>query len=220
MRLKYWIKLGLEVFLWSLAACVFFGVIMLIQGSEQDFASLLVSLMSILSGFGGLMLAIFSGTVYKLYLPLTLSMGSTRREAFFGIEVYRLTSIVCFLCLFAVCNHLPPIAARIQADPAGMTLYAPLSILGYYLLSSSMGSLLGIVTLRFGKVGTIIMAIILGLFGGFCGFVMSSGTLLPDFLSSHLGQLRPSWIFLFGLACHLLMTIPETKTINHMVVKL
>lgn len=220
MRLKYWIKLGLQVFLWSLVACALFGIIMLFQGSELDYASLVLSMMGILCSFGGLMLAVFAATVYKLYLPLTLSMGSTRREAFFGIQLYRLVGIVCFLILFASLSHLPLLAEQIRTVPSWTVLYSPLFLLGYYLLCGSLGDLMGLVSLRFGKVGNVIMLVILAIFGGFCGFAMSAGGTLASFFSSFLWQFRPVWICLFGLLCHLLMMIPETKTINHMVVKL
>lgn len=219
MKLKYWVRLSFQVFLWSLAGCLFFFLLMLLQVSGLSSTSALRDLVGMLAPFCGLMLAIFMTSVYKLYLPLAISMGSTRKDAFFGIQLFKLLLALAFVLLATILKYLPMMAQPDNHDMMGQLFRSPLALFGYYLAISALGSLLGLLSLRFGKVGNVIMLVILAGFGGFCGYFVSSGG-TAAFLSSLSVQSMTSGLLVFGVVFHLIMTIPESKAVGRCVVKL
>ena len=213
MRLRYWIKTGLQTFGMVIGACLIYGFLMSIQ--MQDALSDMFVLMPVyLLLFGGMMLLASNIGVYKFNLQLALAFGSTRNEAIVGLNLFRLIPTVLLTAVLVIICGLPvgeaPVSA-VQAIPLG---------LGVYLFFGALGSAIGVIFTKYGKVVAVITAVLLVLICGACGFLVGfSGS------SSFLGSLifsdsLPWLIFCIGLLIYALSQIPEQRTVWKCNVKL
>ena len=113
--------------------------------------------------FSAIMLLAMMLAVYKFSLGLSISMGSTRREAFVGLQVFRLLPTLVTVGLTALLTLMPSVEAF-----WGPAVVIP-AALGLFLATGAFGSLLGMVYLRFGKLGavlSVILFILIGITGG------------------------------------------------------
>lgn len=112
-----------------------------------------------------IMMVCFS--THILYIPLVLSMGSTRREAYLGFLLYRVASALTPL-LAAVLIWLPLPG---EIAESGRTL---LPIIGLMLLFAvNAGSLMGAVYQKLRILGLVLLVIVCGAVGGCVGLLMS-----------------------------------------------
>ncbi len=207
MRLQFWIKSGLQTCVAVIGACGFYALLMYIQlgDNTQD----LLSMVPIyLLAFGGMMLMVMNTGVYKLHLHLALSFGSTRNEAILGLNLFRLIPAALLTVILTVICALPDSDFPFQSVPMG---------LGVYLLFGALGTLIGIVFTKYGKIVTVITTIVIVLGCGAIGFfvAMSGGGV-------HLGGTGSlSWLMLcLGLLLYAIMQIPEQRTVWNCNVKL
>ena len=206
MRLRYWIKCGLKTFGAVIAACGIYALLVGIQ--MDDMMDGLFSLMPLyLLLFGGMMLMSMNIGVYKLNLPLALSFGSTRNEAIVGLNLFRIipaalmTAILTVLC--AVSGGEMGFSAS-QAIPIG---------LGVYLATGAIGTLLGIIFTKYGKVATVITVVLLLLCGGGMGLLAGYAD-SNSFLANILFSGKIHWLVLgIGLLLYSLAAIPEQRTV-------
>lgn len=207
MRLRFWIRSGLQTFVAVIGACAFYALLMYIQLGDgtQDLIS---TVPMYLLAFGGMMLMVMNIGVYKLHLHLALSFGSTRNEAILGLNLFRLIPAVLLTAILTVICALPGSDFPFQSIPLG---------LGVYLLFGALGTLIGIVFTKYGKIVTVITAIAIVLCCGAIGFFVgiSGGGI-------HLGGVgNLSWILLcIGLFLYAIMQIPEQRTVWNCNVKL
>ncbi len=138
---------------------------------------------------GGRMLGVmtFSGFVFPLmlelnlmviHLPLTLSMGVTRRGAFLGFMVGKLEFTVGVAAVLMLAQ-----AAAGQFFHAEPIFYGArlLGVMALMLISASVGELMGLLGLRFGRTAILAFSIgaglLCGVVGAVIGFLAAEGGL-------------------------------------------
>lgn len=213
MRLRFWIKSGLQTFFLVVSACLLYGFLMGIQ--LQDALSDMFVLMPVyLLLFGGMMLLTMNIGVYKFNLQLALAFGSTRNEAIVGLNLSRLIPSLLLTAVLVIFCGLPVAEAPVspvQAIPLG---------LGVYLFFGALGSVIGVIFTKYGKVVAIVTAVLLVLICGVCGFLAGfSGS--NSFLGSLIFSAGLPWLVLgIGLLAYALSQIPEQRTVWKCNVKL
>ncbi len=204
MRYRYWLKSALQLFGAVMLGSVIFSAMLLIQGHYFSIKETLRQCTTFLFTFGSMTQLMFYFSIYKLSIPLTLSFGSTRKEAFWGVQLLRYT-------LTALCLGLYVLLSAIAGTPIHF-LFA----VGLFLLAGAAGSLLGILAVRFGKAVTIIASIVFGMLCGVIGVIVGMSA---DFTFILTGSL--SWgVLIAGIVFHLAMFIPEKRTISRLLVRL
>lgn len=156
MRLKDWFKTGAFHAFTAIAGSIAYGVMMYMMGVEGSFADLLWIAVVYLMTFGAFMSIVLIMSVQKQNLPLALSFGSTRKEAFWGMQCYRVVYMVLIMSAAAV------LAMLTGEDGAEMAV-AFLSIgVTAMLVMGSFGSVIGIAGLKFGKGVMIAIGVVSG----------------------------------------------------------
>lgn len=207
MKLKYWITSGFQIFLIVVAASFLYGLLITVQNSYMDWNDLWVLLPIYQLLFGGMMQLAQTTGVYKLNLNLALAFGSTRNEALLGLQLFRLIPTLCNTALICV----------LQAVAGENAIFTPLTALpislGIGLAGGALGTVIGIVYARFGRLATVLTVLVmvaLGITGGVLA-VMSSETQWLQYLVSHIGF---SWLALgIGLILYGVAMIPEHRTV-------
>ena len=87
MRALHWIRQGLMMFAILLVACPVYTLMMSMQEDALVWEDILLLTGSFMMMFGIFFTMIFSTMLYTQDLPITLSFGSTRKEAFWGIQL-------------------------------------------------------------------------------------------------------------------------------------
>lgn len=141
MRLKDWLKSGLQYGAIVVGASFLYGVLM---GPSSVSEMLTMTAMYMLL-FGAVINMLYNVTVYKVTLPLALSFGSTRKEAFVGIQCYRLVYAVLVIGV-----AVPLFLLAGEDGRADMMFFAPIGI-GLLLTLNGLGAVLGMLGNRFGK---------------------------------------------------------------------
>lgn len=207
MKLKYWITNGFQILLIVVAASFLYGLLITVQNSYMNWNDLLVLLPIYMLLFGGMMQLAQTIGVYKLNLNLCLAFGSTRNEALLGLQLFRLIPILCNTALICV----------ILALAGENALFTPLTALpislGIGLAGGALGSVIGIVYARFGRLATVLTVVIIvavAITGGVLA-VMSSQTQWLQSLVNHIGF---SWlVFCIGLFLYGIAMIPEQRIV-------
>jgi hypothetical protein len=141
MRLKDWFKSGLQYAAIIIFASAIYGVLM--EPTNLDEMVSMAAMYMLL--FGGAMSLLFSISVYKVMLPVSLGFGSTRREAFVGIQCYR--------GVYMVLVSAAAVGLYLLGGKMGLTelkVLAPIGI-GLMPLMTAVGAVIGMVGSRFGK---------------------------------------------------------------------
>lgn len=206
MRLRYWIKTGLQTFLWVVGACALYSFLMFIQ-MDDFLQGALINLPIYLLLFGGMMLMGMNIGAYKFNLQLALSFGSTRNEAIVGLNLMRLiptlllTALVALLCSL---TDATDVLTAAQAIPVG---------LGVYLTCGALGSVVGVVFTKYGKIATVVTMIAFFLVAGGAGFLAGfSGD--ERFLAWVTFDGNLPWLILaMGLFIYAIASIPEQRTV-------
>lgn len=212
MRRRLWILDGLQYTGLSLAVTAFYTLMITLQQS-LSWEDVLAVFPLYLALMGGLMAAICAMTAHRVQLQVAISLGLTRRESWGGIHLLRLIPAVGVSVLTAV-------LAAVGRNPWAAPWMLLVLSLGVQLFCAALGTLLGLVYLKWGKFGTlltVLMAIFAGGLGGF-GAVMGFETLGVDRLFS--GDVLPWLILAFGAICYGLVQIPEGRTLAHMQVRI
>ncbi len=132
-----------------------------------------------------------------VYFGIALSMGTTRRAAFIGLQVVKI--VVAFLCsllvsLGDVCNNL------LSGMPAAFSAEGLFTMIGYGLLAAAVGEFMGFLSHRVGgKLGMVFLVAVCAIFGGVCGGmigVMGEDGVLPIIRIFSM----PLWLFLLTVA--------------------
>lgn len=168
MRLKDWFKSGLQYGAIVVGASFLYGALM---GPSSVSEMLTMTAMYMLL-FGAAINMLYNATVYKVTLPVALGFGSTRREAFVGIQCYRLVYAALVIGV-----ALPLYLLSGEDGRADMIFFAPIGI-GLMLTLNGLGAVLGMLDNRFGKgvlaavtvIGSLLACVIL--FGGIIVFAL------------------------------------------------
>lgn len=204
MRLRFWIRQGLEMA--GITALVSFVYALLMSHeAEHSFTTRFIFLLLMM---GAAIQMILPGINFKTNVSVTLSFGSTRREAFWGLQCYQLIQV-------GLLTALVGLLAMVTTDAElAVQAVVPLT-LGAMLVFSALGTLLGMAAVQFGGKIAILISVILVLAAvGIMAvlFILSEGTLELAF---------GSWELLAaGAAAYLLVRIPEKRTLDSFCVKL
>lgn len=214
MRLRFWLKNGLELLGMTVGISAFYCALMWIQLETGGWSDVLSLLPVCLIIFGAFMFAITAIGLYKMTISLVLSFGSTRREVLMGLQLYRLLPAVGIALLAALLTVIPGV------EPVFSPCTTLLLSLGAFLLGGAAGAVLGMVSYRFGKVGTVITVICLGLFGFGLGLLAAFSADGQSWLSALAERGGLPWLCLgLGAAAYLLVMIPESRIVRSYQVK-
>ena len=208
MRLKDWLKSGLQYGAIVVGASFLYGTLM---GPSSVGEMLTMTAMYMLL-FGAAINMLYNITVYKVMLPLALSFGSTRKEAFVGIQCYRL--------VYAVLVIGVAVPLYLLAREDGVTelmIFVPIGI-GLMLMMNALGAVLGMIGNRFGKGFMAVLTVVGSLIA--CGIVVTA-VILFSFLSESIGSYYGLWLLpVVGLVIYGLVSIAEHKAVKKYSVKL
>lgn len=208
MRLKDWLKSGLQYGAIVVGASFLYGTLM---GPSSVGEMLTMTAMYMLL-FGAAINMLYNITVYKVMLPLALSFGSTRKEAFVGIQCYRL--------VYAVLVIGVAVPLYLLAREDGVTelmIFVPIGI-GLMLMMNALGAVLGMIGNRFGKGVMAVLTVVGSLIA--CGIVVTA-VILFSFLSESIGSYYGLWLLpVVGLVIYGLVSIAEHKAVKKYSVKL
>lgn len=212
MRLKLWTRDGLQYTGLTIGVAAFYTLMITLQQS-LTWEDVLAVFPLYLALMGGLMAAVCAMSAHRVQLQVAISLGLTRRESRWGIHLLRLIPAVGISVLAAV---LAAVGRNPMAAPWQLLVMA----LGLQLFCAALGTVLGLVHLKWGKFGTlmtVLVAIVAGGLGGF-GAVMSMEALGMDSLFR--GDVLPWLILAFGAICYGLVQLPEGRTLAHMQVRI
>jgi hypothetical protein len=214
MRLKDWFKTGAVHAFSAIFGSIAYGVMMHLMGLEGSFADMLRIAVVYLLVFGGFMSVVLIMSVQKQNLPLALSFGSTWKEAFWGMQCYRVVYIALVTVAAVVLSLL---TGEDGADMAAAYILTGVTVM---LIMGTLGSVTGIAGLKFGKgamiaIGIATGVLMVGLLIGFVILVLSTGKMEID-LSGWLLWLLP----VFGLVLHIGSMVLEHRMIFQYNVKL
>ena len=212
MRLKYWIKQGIDTFVLILGASVLYGILMFIQ-TDSGWDGLLTLLPLYLLLFGALMMLGMTVGIYKMAIPLTISFGSTRNEVLLGLQIFRIIPMILLPALATLLTAL-------SGEPAALPLSAvfPLGV-GVFLLTNAIGVVLGVVFTRYNKTAAIVTAVAVMMTA--FGVGVLSGISEQNNLLSRINFSSIPWLVLaLGLFLYSLSMIPEQRTVWKCNVKL
>ena len=199
MKLKSWFQLGLSLIGWSLLCAMFFVLIGVI-GEGFELLGPLSSLPMYILFCAAIFAVLMSMTTYLSYLPLYLSLGSTRKEAWLGLHLVQLVLAVgCTAIAALLCLILPGDPAR---DLIPLLPAALLAILAF----AKLGSAAGCIALLFPKVGRVLSFVLCLVFSGAAGFCGASAA--TSFRDSFRLSL-PGWAMLMAGAALAALLIVE-----------
>lgn len=214
MRVKFWIQEALQNGLVVAGGSVCYGVMMTLTGAIENVERMLGIMMMFLLLFGAGMGIVIGLNLWKLNLPLALSFGSSRKEAFWGLQWYHLiyngvvlatTMVLCVLCG--------------ATAPLSLGLLLPVSV-ALLLLSTAAGTIFGIVGVKYGKTVVIIISVVIGIL--LAGGIMAVVTLF--IMQDAVGLNLTNWIIwglpVVGVVLYGLSLIAEHKMVYRFAVKL
>lgn len=207
MRLKDWVKTALQYSGIVVGASLLYGVLM----EPTDLKMMMNMTGTYMLIYGAAMTVLFGITVYKVMLPVSLGFGSTRKEAFVGMQCFRL--IYC-----AIVTAVALLVFLLNGE-IGMAEFKPLApiCIGLMPLFGALGAVLGIIGNRFGKSTMAVVSAV----GALLVMGILFGTLmLFAFLEDKIGVLG-MWMFpVLGLVIYGLTCIWEHKKVMKYCVKL
>ena len=214
MKLRFWVVSALKNLGIIVGASLLYGVLMWMQMDDGTLSNLLEGLSLYLILFGALMTLGINTGLYKMSVSLALSFGSTRREALVGVHLYRLIPAAAVTALASLIFLIPGVEPLF-----GMGTTMVLSA-GLFLLCGAFGSVLGMVSCRFGKTGAIVAGIAAGvvcLCGGFAfGFAAVDQSWWPRLFQG----LGLTWVFLLAAAAiYAIVSVPEYRFVRSFQVR-
>ena len=212
MRLRQWARDGLQYTGLTVAVAAFYTLMIVLQQS-MTWEDILAVFPLYLALMGGLMATVCAMTAHRVQLQVALSLGLTRRESRLGIHLLRLIPAVGVSLLVAI---LAAVCRNPMAAPWQLLVIS----LGLQLFCAALGTVLGLVHVKWGRFGTLItvlVAIFAGGLGGF-GAVMGLEALGVDALFQ--SGMLPWLVLAFGAVCYGLVQLPEGRTLAHMPVKI
>lgn len=213
MRLKDWLKTGTVYALAAIGGSLLYGVLVYMMDVEFDDFSTFIEAGAICLLFVGAFLnLVLILLVQTQNLPLALSFGATRKEAFWGMQCYRIVYAVLIMAVVAMMFLLTE-----GSNDTAMVLL-PIGLAAMLLLGA-IGSVGGVVGVRHGTGAAIAAGVMMGLVS------VGIGIFAVIWMEEHspIGG-HPELIFwLFpaiGLVAHIGSMVLEYKTIYKYNVKL
>ncbi len=212
MRLRFWIKEGFQTFGIILGATILYGLLMFIQ-TDSGWGGLLILLPLYLLLFGALMMMGISIGIYKMAVPLVISFGSTRNEVLLGLQIFRAIPVLLIPALATVLT-----AVSGEDSTFSLSMVFPLGV-GAFLITSALGSIVGVVFTKYGKIATVITVITIMLVAFGAGFLAAFSEDLGTSMVVFSRGIH--WLVLaIGLFLYSISMIPEQRTVWKCNVKL
>lgn len=211
MRLGYWFREGLKIAAVLIVGSMVFALLMFLQTAGDELSDYVLMGALFLLVFGAFMGLALGSSIYLLHVPLAIGFGATRKETMIGVQCFRAVNMIPCIAISALL--LWALNSGDSGIPLGVLL--PVAV-GLYLLYNGFGAVLGVVSLRVGRVvqtvlGLALVVVPLAAFACAAyqvGKAFGSMPALP-------------WIVLaVGAAVYGLAMIPETRTLKKYTVKL
>lgn len=211
MRLKYWLLTAIQSGVIVAFGSLVYVIMMLLMGIEGEMWELLTMASVMLLILGA---AVGMGTcaaAWKLNLPVALNFGSTRKEAFWGLQCHR---IVYSAVVFGISTVLCLLAG--EARVLTQHKFVPLGI-GVLLLAGAFGGMFGMLGTKVGKIAQAILGVL-------SFFLLAGGAIAGVIWIIAMEEMDlPGGVWLFptvSLCLYGLSMIPEYKTVCKYNVKL
>lgn len=207
MRLKDWIKSGLQYAAIVIGASFLYGALMGPTSMEEMMTMTAMYMLM----FGAVINMLFNISTYKVVLPLALGFSSTRKEAFVGMQCYRL--------IYAVLVMGAAVGVYLLAGLGGMTELAQFGPIGVGLmpLMTALGGVLGMIGNRFGKGVLTAMTVV----GSLIGCVLLATTLILSAIFEEQIGILGLWLFpVVSLVIYGVVSIFEYRAVMKYSVKL
>lgn len=212
MRILHWIRQGLNMVGIMLIACPIYTLAMTLQRDQLIWKDVLILSASYMLMFGMFFSIVFSISLYTQDMPLVISFGTTRKEAFWGLQVsraaYTVPMALCAGCLFLIASDISLLE---------LSVAIPFVLAGFLVLHA-LGAIMSILYIKFQKKGLIafgaglITVLIGGVFGFVSAFTRDTELHLPEYLN---------WIVLAaGVLFYGLISAWEHRIIRNYNVKL
>lgn len=177
--MKFWFRSGIQTFLWSCVIALIYIAITTVSSGFDASARLALMAFPYYLLLGTAMFAVMmTNSSYALQLPVSLSMGRTRRETLLGLHIMTLTPVALSIaCCLLYCLIFQNDIARdlLPLLPAATLLL---------IITTCVGHCMGCASIRFPKFGKVIsfiaIMIVCGTAGGIMGWVGASG-MIPAF---------------------------------------
>ena len=198
---RFWLRYYLE----TMAIGFGVGAVMLVlngMGAGREvLAGVLASTPYYIAMGCGISIMMVCFSTHILYIPLVLSLGSTRREVYGGFLLYRVAAALTpLLTAFLIWLPLP---GDIAAD--GRALLPSIGLLLLYAVSA--GSLMGVAYQKLRLLGMILLVVVCGALGGCVGLMMTMNDAGGNLFSRIFGWMD-QWI-LVGLVLGILLAAAD-----------
>lgn len=180
---RFWRRYALELLGMGLAAALFCLAISALGAQPEALPGVLMCMPYYLSIGCAFALILCCFAIHISYMPLVIAMGSTRREAFWGFLLCRLSVVAAASVLSLLLWLLLP--GDIARD--GMKLL-PL-LVWMMLLAASLGSLMGLLYQKWRWLGILVLAILSGVVGAGASMSVMSSSRGTALFSRWLGPL-------------------------------
>lgn len=155
----------------------------LLGGSHMESFLLMFSIYTVLINV--VMTAISGGSTYQLIVPMCMTLNATRKQSFIGVQIEKILMTVWSIPVLLLFSK---VSDGVVGSEIGKLLVLVCCIT---LTAGNLGEVFGVIYLRFGKIGVILMAILGGIAGGCVGagfsiIILSKGKDKMAALMSHL----------------------------------
>lgn len=208
--MKLWFRYGLHTFLWSLGVALLYLVIATFSSAfSADISDILIAFPYYVLLGCAMFAVMMTNSIYILQLPVSLSMGRTRRETLLGIHVMTLTP-VCGVILFCLLFCL-----IVRNDMTRDMLLLLPAAAAALVTTTCVGHCMGCASIRFPKFGKVIsfiaIMIVCGGAGGVMGWIGASG-IFPSF--EHISFSCIVTVIVFGVMLIMLaVTLPFQRSV-------
>ncbi len=165
--LRYWSWISIKNMVMLMGFAVFFGVIMGV--AEGDIWKIIDTITFYLVLFGIVIGSAIQVSASQCYMPQCLAMGAKRKDTFIGIQCTNMFIAAIFYLTALVLQAVIGVAGQNtwQAD-TGNSQFLLFYVTGVF-LANGFGNLISILSIRFAKIGMVVMVIIMAIFGGTVG---------------------------------------------------
>lgn len=168
-NLKFWTRFTWETCGVELGLVAFVAVLTAFGAEQLQFQMLASVVPYYLFFAAGLCIMLVNMSAQMLYVPLLLSFGETRRNIYFGVHYYRCLVIAVSLALSSL------IWALVPGEVSALGFQSIPTMLVVLVMTSSFGSLLSTLYVKWKWLATGLMVLIFGSIGALSGFFFSQG---------------------------------------------
>lgn len=204
MRRLYWVKEGLKVVGIIFGTTALFYLFIALLNTDEDPLQSFFQQGTIYFVIMGVLLALLGNMgIHQTIIPISLSFGGTRKEAVWGVQLYRLTVL---LFLLAGASSL---FGLMLSDVSLLLLTIP-AMIGVYLFFAGLGGLLGTSVSRISKG---VLAVIVGFATLLVMFILIF-VILGMGIGVEISDYIPWLIFIPGAAVYGICSIFEVRSIK------